>query len=182
VARWHVFLAVCLASCALGGHARAQNAAPSEDLVKATFLSRFASFVTWPADSYAAPDAPINVCVVGSSAFLDLVKNATRNQSIAGHPLTARALDDAADAKRGCKIVYASGDATDETLHAVQSAPVLTVTDSASRRGGRGIIHFVVVDSRVRFHIDDALAAENALLIDSRLLSLALSVRRRLGP
>jgi hypothetical protein len=57
--------------------------------------------------------------------------------------------------------------------------PVLTVTDSSGGGGARGMIHFVVVDSHVRFHIDDARAAQSHIPIDPRLLGVALSVRRR---
>ena len=41
------------------------------------------------------------------------------------------------------------------------------------------MIHFVVSDGRVRFHIDQGAAGRGKLVLSSRLLNLALSVRGR---
>ena len=56
---------------------------------------------------------------------------------------------------------------------------MLTVTDAAVSRDEKGIVHFVIHDDRVRFEIDDRAAAENGLMISSKVLSLALSVTPR---
>jgi len=56
--------------------------------------------------------------------------------------------------------------------------PILTITDDQFG-AGRGIVHFVLKAGRVRFHIDDALAARSNLGISARLLSLAVSVKQR---
>lgn len=164
----------------LGAHgaAHAQASATAEDAVKATFLYRFASFVSWPAESFSSPEAPIELCVIGSPAFTALLQSVSQNQSISGRPLRTRTIGGAEDA-RSCHVIYALGADIDGTLRTAAGAPVLTVTDSVTPRGGHGIIHFAVVDSRVRFYIDDALAADSKLQVSSRLLSLALSVRKR---
>ena len=75
-------------------------------------------------------------------------------------------------------MLYVTGALSDDALRAVRQLPVLTVTDAATGANDRGVIHFAVVDNRVRFHIDEAQAAESGLTISSRLLSVALSVRR----
>ena len=63
---------------------------------------------------------------------------------------------------------------------ALQGAPVLTITDA--RIGStQGMIHFALRQGKIGFHINDALAARSKLLISSRLLQLALSVRQRNG-
>jgi hypothetical protein len=43
----------------------------------------------------------------------------------------------------------------------------------------RGMIHFTLQGGRVRFHIDDDMAARSNLAISARLLGLALSVKPR---
>ena len=53
---------------------------------------------------------------------------------------------------------------------------ILLVTDGAVS-SDRGMIHFVLDDDRVRFHIDLQAASRSRLSISSRLLNLALSVR-----
>jgi hypothetical protein len=63
-------------------------------------------------------------------------------------------------------------------LAALHGKPILTVTDS--RNGSaRGIIHFAVVDGRVRFYIDQAEASVDGVTISSRLLALAIDVKQR---
>ena len=157
--------------------AQAQRALSEQD-VKATFLYRFASFVTWPSDAFPNPQERMRICIVGADPFGALITRAAADQSAQGRTFEVDRLTDPAAARR-CHIVYAVGNLAEETLHAVHGLPVLTVTDASSGGGVRGIIHFVVVDDRVRFHVDEARAAESNLAISSRLLSVAVSVRRR---
>jgi hypothetical protein len=167
------FLAALLA---IAPSVRAQT---SEDVVKATFFYRFASFVEWPAGAFTDPAAPIRLCVIGSEPFARTLRRAINGQRINGRSFDVRELSGAADARQ-CHAVYVVGERTDAALRAAHGQGVLTVTDGAWGGNDRGIIHFVVVEDRVRFHIDHAEAGENQLHIDPRLLNLALSVRR--GP
>ena len=61
-------------------------------------------------------------------------------------------------------------------LKAVADKPVLTVTD-ADHGEARGMIHFAMQQSRVKFHIDQGAATRGALTLSSKLLALALSVK-----
>jgi hypothetical protein len=75
-------------------------------------------------------------------------------------------------------VMFVSGSASQtaaEALQAVSGTPTLTVTDSA-RGATAGIVHFVIVDGRVSFDIDNAAAARNRLVISSKLLALARRV------
>jgi prepilin-type processing-associated H-X9-DG protein len=65
-------------------------------------------------------------------------------------------------------------------LAAVRGTPVLTVTDDQTDPVATGIVNFVLVDGHVRFEIDQRSAADNGLVISSKLLSLATRVRDRL--
>ncbi|MGZ8186959.1 MAG: YfiR family protein [Methylobacter sp.] len=56
---------------------------------------------------------------------------------------------------------------------------MLTVTDAGDSEPGAAIINFVIADSRVRFTINDEAAAQNGLVISSKLMSLALNVKKR---
>ncbi len=172
-----VILAVMLSAfAAAASQSRAQT---SEDQVKATFLYRFVSFVSWPEGVFADAQAPIRICVLGAAPFADVLTRTTTGQRVAGRAFEIRRISEL-EAVTECHAVYAVGDRADAVLKATHGAPILTVTDGALGNSvTRGIVHFVTVDDRVRFHIDDARAAESRLLIDPRLLSLALSVRRR---
>jgi len=174
---WRLLLFVVAALFgASGDGARAQNAS-SEESVKATFLYRFASFVDWPAGTFSALDAPIRICVAGAEPLRSVAENQAHGQMINGRPVQIVRLSSSLTAPQ-CHVLYVAGALSDDALGAVRDLPVLTVTDAATGAGARGVIHFAVVDNRVRFHIDQAQATEGGLTISSRLLSVALSVRR----
>jgi hypothetical protein len=161
---------------AASGQTRAQTA---EEQVKATFLYRFVSFVSWPAATFVAPQTPIRLCIIGAEPLARVLERAVVNQRVDGRAFEVRQLTNPGAAVQ-CQLVYVAGERVDDTLRAVHGRPILTVTDGEVDRGDmRGMIHFVVVEHRVRFHIDDARAAESDLSIDPRLLGLAVSVRRR---
>ena len=143
-----------------------------EFAVKAAFLTKFGAFVNWPAGG-----GPVRLCVIGEDPFGARLEQAAQGQP--GQAIAVRRLVEV-DRSSGCDIVYAGGSprqSVGQSLQAVRGAPVLTVTD-ASRGGARGMIHFVVFQDRVRFHIDSAQASQSGLAISSKLLSLALSVKR----
>ncbi len=65
-------------------------------------------------------------------------------------------------------------------LEAMKGRAVVTVTDTDA--APRGVVSFVVVGgNRVRFDIDDALAAQGGISIGSKLLGLARTVKQRGG-
>jgi hypothetical protein len=153
------------------------SAQTSQEEVKATFVYRFVSFITWPPS--ANPDAmlPIQLCVAGADPFARTLQRVVTGQRAGDRAFEVRRIAGAADIDT-CQAIYVAGERTSSVLRAARARPVLTITDSASR-GERGIIHFALVEDRVRFYIDDANAAESGLGVDPRLLNLALAVRRR---
>lgn len=165
-------LAAALLVCA-----PAQAQPTLEQQVKAAFVAKFAAFVDWPA-GVLAPTEPLRICVLGDdgvSAALDQ----TAGRPLGGRTIAVRRLE-TAERGEACHVLYAAGSSRQtaaQALQAVRGAPILTVTDSA-RGPTRGMIHFVVFENRVRFHIDAAQAAQSGIAMNSKLLALALSVRR----
>lgn len=175
--RFAAFVALILA--ALLSTPAPAPAQTSEELVKATFLYRFVSFVTWPPASFSDPNAAIRLCVIGAPPFARTLAQAVEGQRVDNRTFEVRQLADLEEAPH-CHVLYVAGERTDEALRELRGTPVLTITDGSL--GGahtRGVIHFAIVEDRVRFHIDDALAAQGGLTLSSRLLALAVSVRRR---
>ena len=173
---WRALLAqlVCAASwCMFALQGSAQTDATS---VKATFLYRFSSLVDWLGKD---AEAVTTLCVAGPEQY---VRALQRVVSAAGtqRQFFIRHIEDASEVE-GCKVLYLTEDAesTREKLRSASGRAVLTVTDASVTPDVRGIVHFTVVEGRVRFYIDDYLASKSGLSIDSRLLALALSVRRR---
>ena len=160
------------------GGARADE--PLELAVKATYLYKLAPFVTWPASAWADPAAPLVICVQGKDPFGPVLDRAVAGQRIGGRPVIVRRLPHV-DPTSGCQIVYIGGSDTQPepaALHEIGKAPVLTVTDQERGTGAPGDVHLVLMDGRVRFLIDNGQAQQQGLAISSKLLALALKVRR----
>jgi hypothetical protein len=173
-------VAACLVALLLALPALAQGN-PLELAVKATYFYKFAPFATWPATVFAAPDAPVVLCIIGDDPFGSTLEQAVGGQRIGERPIALRRLAQAGR-QSGCHIMYMAGSAAQPVaaaLSAVRGTPVLTFTDEARGGNAKCIVHFVVRDGRVRFEIDEYAAAENGIVISSKVLSLAVSVRRR---
>lgn len=155
--------------------AQAATGGSLEYSVKANYLVRFAAFVEWPSRVFVNAQAPVVICVAGRDPFGLTLDRAARGQTAYGRPLIVRR-PATREAVVGCHILYV-GEGSETLIAAAAGQPgLLTVTDSATTTG-RGTIHFVLSDARVRFHIDQQAATRNGLAVSSRLLNLALSVR-----
>ncbi|MGN6705162.1 MAG: YfiR family protein [Rhodanobacter sp.] len=171
-------------ACAIGAAAvhAAQAKSPSpvslEYAVKATYLYKFAPFVTWPPGEFASTNAPFTICVVGNDPFDGYLERAVAGRGFGGHPFSVRRLMSLTP-EAHCQIAFlAQLPAQDirQALAAVSGQPVLTVVDSATP-DREGIVQFVIRQGRVGFEINVGAASRNHLAISSKLLSLALAVR-----
>lgn len=161
------------------GNARAQNLDPAMvGAIKATYLYKISPLVEWPAGAFEFDRGPFRICVVGRDALGRTLDEAIAGQSVAGRPIVAERMTVAVSGT-GCHVMLFGGSAEQpvaQGLEAVRGEPVLTVTDQEATPG---MINFVISDNRVRFEIDDAAAAESGLRISSKILGLAIRVRRR---
>lgn len=153
------------------------SGAISDTAVKAAFLPRFARYVTWPPSAMPAANQPMLLCVIGDDPFGNDLAQAIVGQQVDGHGFEIRRLPSAAGAS-GCEIAFVDGSRSQsvgQMLADLGRQPILTVTDSRDGRD-RGIVHFEIVDGRVRFFIDNVQAQQHGLTISSRLLALAIGV------
>ncbi len=155
------------------------HAQVQEYALKAAFLLKFGLYVEWPSTAFSSPTSPFNLCIAGQNPFGDSLDKAAADERINGHNVVIRQLK-TIGRDSGCHILYiGDSDAQHvaQIIAAVHGSSVLTVSDA--RGSGAGIIDFVIVNDRVRFYIDDESAAQNGLVISSKLLGLALNVKRR---
>jgi hypothetical protein len=174
-------VAALLAVLLCAGSARAQETV--ESAVKATYLYKFAPFVDWPQGSFASAEEPFTVCIIGHDPFGAVLDQAVKGQRIGSRAVEIKRMG-ILGPNSGCRIAYVGGSpeqSIGEALEFVRGTPILTVTDGADNMP-RGIIRFVLDNNHVRFEIDDAAAAQNDLVISSKLLSLARSVKPRRQP
>jgi len=180
VTRVSAMAAVALA-CALGGSSTARAGDASLELaVKATYLYKLAPFVNWPPEAYASPTAPLVICVQGVDPFGQVLDRAVAGQAVGSHPVTVRRLA-RLEPRSACHIAYLAGGPAQspaQALQAVERQPVLTVTDEARGGGARGVVQLLLAGGKVRFSIDAGLAEADRLAISSKLLALAVAVKR----
>ena len=169
-------LTAAIALLLTDGAAASQPAADLETAVKATYLYKFAPFVTWP----NPPGDSLTLCVVGTDPFGDTLDRAVAGQSYNGRPFRILRLP-AIGADSGCAVAYLGGSSDQSVasaLKALKGAPVLTVTQNSQ---APGMIDFVNQQGHVRFRVDLAAAGESHLEISSKLLAMAVSVRDASG-
>ena len=146
--------------------------------VKAAYLSKFAPFVTWPTGTDGS--SVFTICIVGADPFGASLNAAFAGLAIDGKPYQVVHVDTVGP-NSTCKIAYLGGSPKQtvaSALEAVRGTPMLTVTDEGTPAG---IISFKMHAGKVRFRIDNVAADANGLVLSSKLLGLALSVKTDQG-
>lgn len=150
-----------------------------EYAVKAAYLPKFIPFITWPDAAFPSPAAPVTICVLGSDPFGGKLEQTVGGLKSGDRAIAVRHLS-GPDASASCQLIFLGpGDlpVAEGTLDAMKGKPVVTVTDSGLK--AHGVISFLIEANHVRFDIDDAAAAQGGLVISSKLLSLAHTVKQR---
>ena len=146
--------------------------------IKATYLYKFAHFVQWPESALGPPSRPLSLCVIGDTELAHLASRAAAGRQVNGRHLVVRWLGLESHIS-DCHLLYirshGPGSVTD-ALRRVGNLPILTITDAEDIPGARGIVHFVIVEGRVRFTIDNDLARRRDLVISAKVLQLALRI------
>lgn len=163
--------AICLALSA-GGSAQG----PSEHQVKAAFLFNFARFVDWPANAFADPGAPYQLCVLGQDPFGPDLEATIGKKTVNGRGFRIVRATDVRDLAGPCHIVFVAESEADrpkETLKRLSAEGVLTVSEIEGFAELGGVINFIVVDDKVRLEINLDAAERARLQVSSQLLKLA---------
>jgi hypothetical protein len=160
-----------------GGHAEGP---PDEYQVKAAFLYNFAKFVEWPGGAFENQSESLVVCVLGEDPFGRALDEVVGGKKIDGRALAVRRISDARQAK-GCRMLFVSSSEPRSVLSVLailNEAGVLTVGESDSPASAGMIINFILDGGKIRFAINTAAAERGKLRFSSRLLSLAIIVKK----
>lgn len=163
---------------ATGRELRAQGAPPaSEQEVKAAYLFNFTRYVDWPTGAFDAPDAPVNLCILGEPAFGEIVRQTIEGRRSRGHPVRVLEPDEPSQAA-DCHVAFLPSRSRDARvwMQALRRAATLTVGNGPDFLRQGGMVAFVIVDETVRFEIDAAAVRRAGLQISSRVLALATRV------
>ncbi|WP_303831553.1 YfiR family protein [Asticcacaulis taihuensis] len=151
---------------------------PLATAVKGAYLTKIAPFVTWP--ERADPSPSFTICLVGNDPFGKSLDASAAGLTMDGRPYQIMRVDNVGP-NSTCDMAYISGSPRQTVagaLRALSGTPTLTITDEGSPAG---IISFKMQAGKVRFRIDKVAADANGLVLSSKLLSLALSVRTEQG-
>ncbi len=155
----------------------------SEYLIKAGFIFNFAKFVEWPPTTFAQPDSPIVIGILGTDPFGTIIDHIVQDKKIGGRGFVVKRLKWGAEAKdlRECKILFVGASERahiDELVQIVKFLPILTVGETPGFAEHGGVIRFVLEDNRVRFEVNVDAARQGGLTISSRLLTLARIIQQ----
>jgi len=179
-ARW---LRACafsiLVAAGFAGPCAAQADAQADEYrVKAAFLYKFGAYVEWPERSFAGPESPLAIGVMGADALADELARIVAGRNVNGRPVLVRRLRPG-DPLRGLHVLFigrARGDRLAAILAEARGRPVLTVTESEEGFEFGSTINFVVVEHKVRFDVAPPPAESGSLKISARLLGVARKV------
>jgi YfiR/HmsC-like len=169
-----------LVSIVLAGAPRtwAQENTPGEYQVKAAFLLNFAKFVDWPAGSFASPESPFLICVIGGDPFGHVLDDYMLGQQIGDRTVQIARFPDLRylTQSRSCQIVFLSASIGRHSRKAIDNfrgTHALLVGDTPGFATSGGAIEFTLKKNHVRFTINPDAAKRAGLRMSSKLLSLA---------
>jgi hypothetical protein len=142
--------------------------------IKAAFLFNFAQFIEWPAGTYATTNTPFSIGILGDDPFGAALDDTVQGETIANHKLVVRRSQQIADLA-DCQMIFVSKSERKhlaEILSALDSRPVLTVSEVEGFARNGGGINFYLDGTKVRFEINPDAAQNDRLKISSQLLSL----------
>lgn len=150
---------------------------PTEYQVKAAYLVSFARFVTWPQEVKADPFV---IGVLGDDPFGPYLDYAVKGKSLNGKRMVVQRLG-RGDQLTKCQVLFiASSEATrmGQLASDLKGHPVLTVSDFKGFVDQGGMIGLILKNTQVRFQVNLRPVSASHLTISSRLLTLAVSVKR----
>lgn len=164
-----------LAAGLLPASAAAQQA--TEAGIKAAFLYKFAGYIEWPANAFAAPEAPFVVGVVGSEEVAAELERLVPGRSINNRPVVVRRLREG-ESPKGAHILFVGrGEPNVRAIvRAAQQNGALIVTETERGLEAGSSINFVLVEDRVGFEVSLDAAERSGHRISSRMLAVARRV------
>jgi hypothetical protein len=147
--------------------------------VKAAFLFNFAKFVEWPPASFAGPDAPLAICVLGHDPFGVTLDNVVRDERVDDRPIAVERPPTAAAAE-ACQILFVSASEQPrfaEILRTVDRSRTLTVSDAPGFLAAGGALRFFLAGNHVRFEINADITDAAQFRVSSKLMRVARVTR-----
>jgi len=150
----------------------------TEYQLKAAFLYNFTQFIEWPSNAFTSADAPLVIGVLGDDPFGAVLNQTVEGETIRGRLVSIRRFRRVEDVG-GCQLLFISRSEKGQLPRiqsALQSKPVVTVSDMDQFVRHDGVIGFVLHENKIRFEINLDSANRAGVKISSKLIKLAFSV------
>jgi hypothetical protein len=162
---------------------KAQNAALTEEQIKAGFLFNFTKFVEWPPESFAEANSPIVMGIVGNSVVEKLLTDVAAGKSVNGRAVIVRQIKEVQDV-RGCQILFVGSSdekRAPQILAELKVSSVLSVGEAPGFIQAGGMINFFVEDNKVRLEINVDAATRVRLRISAKVIAVGRLVPQNTG-
>ena len=162
------------------GLSAAEQAEVTRSRVEAAYLFKFADFVSWPEQSFAAGDSPIVVTVVADESLARDLELAAAGKQVQGRSLrvTRRTPGELLPESHVLFIGAGAREHAPDLLREVQGRPVLTVSNHPDVHAHGTMVNFVMVNERVRFDVALRQARDAGVHISALMLTAARTVAR----
>jgi hypothetical protein len=154
-----------------------EDAAALERRVKGALLHRFLAYVEWPAATFAGPDSPLVIGILGNDTLAQELQAFAAGRTVNKRPITVRRVGPKDGARDMHLLFVARGEAGQLGRIARGKTPTLIVTEWPGALEEGAVINFVIVNDQVRFDISLGAARQRNLQLSSRLLSVANDVK-----
>jgi hypothetical protein len=174
-----VVLATC--ACLPGGPVVAQPDRLTESEIKAGFLYNFTKFVQWPPETFANPNSPFVLGVIGSNPFGDLLTDAAAGKTVDGRAVLVKQFRHEEDFS-ACQILFVSSSEkkrTAQMLEQLKGASVLSVGEGDAFTQAGGMIAFIIEGDKVRLAINLEAAQAARIKISAKVIAVARLVGRQ---
>jgi hypothetical protein len=157
---------------------QAQIQGDAEYRSKANFLSKFPSFVEWPANALPTGQASFLVCVYGAYSFGPSLAEVARTTTAHERQIEIRWVRQEQEL-RTCQVLFVSQSEQKKyrrSLDVVRDLSVLTVGETPEFLRAGGVVSFSTQRGKLEFDVNLDAANRAHLRISSRLLALARRV------
>jgi hypothetical protein len=177
--RCATFILALILAVFVAGNGHAADSQPTEYQLKAAYIYHFAQFVEWPRAAFTDTNSPLIIGVLGDNPFGDNLQKTVQGKILDNHPIIVKEFHSASEVTNNCHILFISSSEKKrlpEIFSVLDSRSILTVSELDHFNENGGMINFVLVDTKIRFQINETTAEKAGLKMSFQLLRLALQV------
>jgi YfiR/HmsC-like/TonB-dependent Receptor Plug Domain len=139
------------------------------------FLYNFAKFIDWPPSSFATPQSPFAICILGKDPFGSAIDDTLGGKVVGERPVVVQRSREPEEV-RHCQIVFVGASEKNrlpDIIASLQKGNVLIVGETDRFADSGGTIQLTLEENHVHFAINTDAAEMAGLRISSKLLALA---------